>query len=65
MLKKNNSEIRYNTAGARILINSRLPNDFFLFQRFHGSKRPSNWEEICLAPIERDNIKKNISLKEN
>ena len=29
MLRKNNSEIRFNTAGARIPMSRKLPSDFF------------------------------------
>ena len=33
MLKKNNSERRFNTAAARIMLNNKLPSDFFLPSR--------------------------------
>jgi hypothetical protein len=61
MLKKNNSEIRFNTAGARILINKKLPNDFFVFREVRNIKRESTYVANSLEPIERDNIKRKMN----
>lgn len=43
MLKKNMYERRFNTAGARILISSKLPSDFFRPSREKEGKDSSLW----------------------
>jgi hypothetical protein len=43
MIKKNCSERRFNTAGARIMVTSKLPSDFFLPLRDKDGRDSSLW----------------------
>ena len=43
MIRKNSNERRFNTAGARIMLSSKLPSDFFLPPREKDCHESSLW----------------------